>query len=130
MRVSLIKMGEGELDMSRIRELVRYPGLLGDTLNDARPEAIALIAALREGMTRRDRARVGFSAHTLHGLFALLGAKRATVLGRAFESWARSADHLAPSLDELEAAWFAALAELEEVARREAIAPSVIPDDE
>ena len=55
-------MGEGELDMSRIRELLRYPGLLGDTLDDVRPEVVQLIAALRDGIQRDDRARVGIQA--------------------------------------------------------------------
>ncbi len=122
-------MGEGELDMSRIRELTRYPGLLGATLGDARHEAVSLIASLREGLARLDRARVGFCAHTLHGLFALLGAKRATTLGRAFEAWGRgSSDHI-PAVDELESAWLAALVELEEDARQEAEHPSVQDDD-
>ena len=113
-------MGEGELDMSRIRELLRYPGLLGDTLDDVRPEVVQLIAALRDGIQRDDRARVGWCAHSLHGLFALLGARRATTLGRALEAWARSEVDVPPTAGALEDAWHAALAELDAVALREA----------
>ena len=110
----LVRMGENELDPSRIRELLRHPGLLEATLVDLRVEVDTLLRTLREALKAGDRAHVSFTAHTLHGLFALLGAKRAKELGRAFEAWCNDDQCALPTVDALELAWRAALRALDE----------------
>lgn len=111
----LERMGEDELDPSRIRELLRYPGLLEATLVDVRVEVVTLLRTLREALEAEDHARVSFTAHALHGLFAMLGAKRATALGRAFEAWCHDDQCPLPTVDTLELAWRSALQALDAV---------------